>query len=181
MAVTPKRAGLSGQGQAGDAFGKLLVVEMPLENIGIHVGLLDQIAADIVIGNTGGLTQQILDVHRPVRRFELEDFGTAFRFGFVADLNLGKGRNVFRNRIGQRQLSLFDQHHRRQVGNRLCHRMKCKDGVRRHRPLGGDVTNAEAFEIDRPAMLLDQHDHAGKLSGRDFILEKFSQALQLGS
>jgi hypothetical protein len=30
-------------------------------------------------------------------------------------------------------------------------------------------------------MLLDQHDHTGKLSGRDFILEKFGQTLQLGS
>src|SRR5713101_4066328 len=51
VAVAPKRTGLSGQWQAGNAFGKLLVVKMPLKNIGIQISLLDQIAADIFIGN----------------------------------------------------------------------------------------------------------------------------------
>ncbi len=56
--------------------------------------------------------------------------------------------------------------------------MKRKDRVRRHRLFGGDIPNAEAFEVDRSPMLLNQHDGAGKLSSCDFIFEESGQPLQ---
>ena len=51
MAVAPERTGLSGQWQARNAFGKLPVVEMPFENIGVLIGLPDQFATDIFVGD----------------------------------------------------------------------------------------------------------------------------------
>ena len=115
-----------------------------------------------------------------MRRLEREDFGAGIRLGVDADLNLGKRWNVFGHRVRQRQPAFLDQHHRRETCDRLSHRMQCKNGIRRHRPLGGDVANAEAFEIDRPAVLLDQYDRARQLPGRDFVVEKFSDALEFG-
>jgi hypothetical protein len=56
--------------------------------------------------------------------------------------------------------------------------MKRKDGVRRHRLFRGDIPNAEAFEVDRSSMPLNQHDRAGKLSSCDFIFEESGQPLQ---
>jgi hypothetical protein len=58
--------------------------------------------------------------------------------------------------------------------------MKREDCVGRHWLPCRDIPNAEAFEIDWGSVLLDQHDRAGKLSGCDFILEKFGHALKSG-
>ena len=77
------------------------------------IGLLDQIAADIGVGDARGVAQQILDVDRPVRRLELEDVAATLRLGIDAGLNLGERRNVFGYGICQCQSALIDEHHRR--------------------------------------------------------------------
>ena len=51
MTVTPKRARLPRQRQFGDALGKYFVVILSIEQAGIHVSLVDQLAADIVVGD----------------------------------------------------------------------------------------------------------------------------------
>ncbi len=42
----------------------------------------------------------------------------------------------------------------------------------RHLDAGVDVALAEAFEIDRLAMTLDQDDGAGNLSGGDLVVDE---------
>ena len=44
--------------------------------------------------------------------------------------------------------------------------------VRRHRRPRFDVALAEAFEIDRLAVVLDQNDGAGNFAGGNFAIEK---------
>jgi hypothetical protein len=44
--------------------------------------------------------------------------------------------------------------------------------IRRHRRCLRDVTLAEAFEIDRLAVALDQNDGAGNSAGSNFAVEK---------
>ena len=57
--------------------------------------------------------------------------------------------------------------------------MKRKDRVRRHRNPGRDILNAKTFQVDRPAVLLDQYDGARQLSGHDLIVEKFGDTFEL--
>ena len=94
--------------------------------------------------------------------------GTSFRTDVpsaVAELtptfDVGKPGNEFGHRIGKRELACVDQHHRRDTGDRLCHRMKCENRIRCHRSIGLDSLDAEAFQIDRLAVLLDQYDRPG--------------------
>src|SRR5712672_841177 len=54
--------------------------------------------------------------------------------------------------------------------------MKREDGIRRHRPAGIGVAEAEGLEIDLPAVLLDQHHRAGNFSGADFVTEEIVDA-----
>jgi hypothetical protein len=58
--------------------------------------------------------------------------------------------------------------------------MQRKDRVCCHRNPGRDILDAETFQIDRSAVLLDQYDGARQLPGRNFIVEKFGDAFELG-
>ena len=179
MAVAPQRAGLPRQRQPRDPLGKHLVVERLFEQIGLRIGLLDQLAADIAVGDARGVPQQIGDRHRPARRLALE-CRLAVAFALDADLHIGEGRNVGRHRIGEREAALLDQHHRRDAGDRLGHRIQREHGVGRHRRAGGDVAHADAFLIDRPAVLQDQHHRAGNLALRDLVVEEGGEPFEAG-
>jgi len=157
----------------GDAVGEDLVVVLPAQNVGLRIGRPDQVAANIVVADARGVPHQILDGHGPVRRHQLEDRLTIPGFGLDADLFRGERRDVFGHRVGKRQFALLDQHHRGEVGDRFRHRMKREQGIRRHRLAGGDIADAEAPEIDRHSVLLDQHHRAGQFSSPDFGFEEF--------
>jgi hypothetical protein len=58
--------------------------------------------------------------------------------------------------------------------------VKRKDRVWCHRNFGLDGLDAETFQIDRLAVLLDQDDRARKLPCRNLIVEKFGDAFELG-
>ena len=51
------------------------------------------------------------------------------RVGTDAYLGVGKPGNEFGHGIGERELACVDQHHRRDAGDRLRHRMKRKDRI----------------------------------------------------
>ncbi len=155
-----------------------LLSKSSAENVGLRIDLHDPGATDILVADAGGMPQKILDVHGSIRRHELQDGIAVVCSGLDSHLHVGEGRDKFGHRIGQRQPAIIDQHHRRDAGNRLRHRMKRKDRVRRHGLLRGDIPNAEALEIDRSTVLLDQHDRAGKLSGRDLVRKEFGQTFQ---
>ena len=86
-----------------------------------------------------------------------------------ADLRIRKSVNVFRHGIIEGELAVVDQHHRGNRGDGLRHRIDLEDRIRRHRLAGRGVPHAETFEMDQLAMLLDQHDGAGNLAGRDLV------------
>ena len=118
------------------------------------------------------MQQQILDIDGPVRRHQVEHRPAGTVLSLDADLHAGEGWNVFADGIVERDLSLIDQHYHRDAGDGLGDRMDREDGVRRHRRSLRDVTLAEAFEIDRLAVALDQNDGAGNSAGSNFAVEK---------
>ena len=59
MTVAPQRAGLPRQWQPCDTIRECLVVEWPIEDMPGNIGLLDECAADIVVGDAGGVAQQV--------------------------------------------------------------------------------------------------------------------------
>src|SRR4030081_2318104 len=93
-------------------------------------------------------------------------------FSLDANLHTGKGWYVFADGIVERDFALIDQHHRGHACDGLGDRMDRKDGVRRHRRSLLDVTLAEAFEINRLAVVLDQNDGAWDSSRGNFVIEK---------
>ena len=56
--------------------------------------------------------------------------------------------------------------------------MKRKYRLRCHRSFGRNVLDAETFQIDRLAVLLDQHDRARQLPRCNLIVEKFGDAFE---
>ena len=85
----------------------------------------------------------------------------------------------FDDGIVELELALIEQLHRHHGGDRLGHREQAEDGLVRDRRLGDDVLHAEEFVIDRLAVLLDQHDRAGDLAGRDLVLEELADLREL--
>jgi hypothetical protein len=59
---------------------------------------------------------------RPLRRHEFDP-----AIALDRDLRIGKSRHVFRERIGEEQAPLFDQHHDRDGDDRLRHRIDAED------------------------------------------------------
>ena len=57
--------------------------------------------------------------------------------------------------------------------------MQRKDCVRRHGNTGCDIAHAEALQIERTAMLLDQDDGARQLAGGYLVVEERGDALEL--
>src|SRR5260370_14860410 len=170
MPVTPQRARLRGQWQLRQSLDEFGIVE--IAEINPVISGLDQPFAIEAVGDARGVQQQILDIDGPAQRHQAEYQAAGTIFSFDADLHAGEGWNVFADGIVKRELALVDQHHRRHAGDGLGDRMDREDGVRRHRRSLLDVALDEAFEIDRLAVVLDQHDGAGNSAGGNFAIEK---------
>ena len=82
------------------------------------------------IGDARGMAQQILDRDRALQRLERQRRLAALIRLLDADLHVGKGRNVFRDGIVERELAVLDQHHRGNRRDRLRHRIEPEDRVR---------------------------------------------------
>ena len=169
MTVIPPRRGLVGQRQDRDPVGEFSIVEIAGVQLGIAIELRHRGFAEEAVGDTRRVPQQIPDRDRALRRLELERIFSGFIGKVDADLCVRKGTNVFRYGIVERQFAVVDQHHRGDRGDGLRHRIDLENRIRRHRPPGLGVQRAEAFEIDRLAVLLDQQDRAGNLARRDFV------------
>src|ERR1700753_2100308 len=86
-----------------------------------------------------------------------------------------KGRDIFRHGIVDRELSLVDQHHRREACDRFGHGEKSELRIDRHGLAGLDVAHAKGLEIDWPTVLLNHHDRAGQPTCRDFGFEEIGE------
>ena len=179
MAVLPERARLVVQRQFGDPLGELGEIEIAGIDLGVPIGLADQAVAIEAVGDAGGVRHQIVYRHRPVRRHQFERLGAVVGLLLDADLHIGEGRNVFRDGIVELDRAVLDQLHRDDGGDRLGHREQAEDRLVGDRRLADDVLHAEGFVVDRLAMLLDQHDCAGDLAGRDLVLEELADLGEL--
>ena len=179
MAVLPERARLVVQRQFGDPLGEFGEIEIARVDVGFLVGLAHQAVAIEAVGDAGGLTQQIEDGNRPGQRHQFERLAAVLGLLLDADLHVGEGRNVFRERIVELDLAVLDQLHRHHGGDRLGQRGQAEDGLVRYRRLRHHILHAEGFVIDRLAALLDQDVRAGDLAGCDLIAEELADLGEL--
>jgi len=122
------------------------------------------------------VAQQVPDRDRPAERFEQQR--RAFARFLDTDFHIGKGRDVFCQGIVERKPAVLDQHHRRDRGHRLRHRIKPEDAVRGHRQPCHHIAHAEILEIDRLAVLLDQQHGAGNFSGCNLVAEVVANTIK---
>jgi len=94
-------------------------------------------------------------------------------------LHIGKGWDVFRNRIIERKFAGIDQHHRCEARDRFGHRMKREHCIQRHGKVGPDVAHAKGLQVNGVTMLLDQDDGAGEPSSRNLVFEEIGEELEL--
>src|SRR6516162_7247947 len=98
MAVAPKRARLPCQWQFRNALSKLLVVELPVEQMGLRIDLQHPRAADIFIADLRSVAEQVHDGHLPHSRNELQRRFAMYIRPFESHLHIGKGRMYMANR-----------------------------------------------------------------------------------
>jgi hypothetical protein len=89
-----------------------------------------------------------------------------------ADLLLGESGQVLGDGIGENDLPLFRQHHRRDGHEGLRHRVEAEDGVLRHRRAARRIAGAEGLEVGDAALARDDRDGAGKLLRLDLRLQR---------
>ena len=116
--------------------------------------LLDGRCAGEAVGQARGVAHEVLDGDRPLERRKVELVAVD-----DADLHVGEGGDVFRDRIGDEQPSLLDQHHRRDRDDRLGHRIDAEDRVVGHRRAAG--RSAPTVPIGDLAVARDQHGAPG--------------------
>ena len=180
MSVLPERARLVVQRQLGDPLGEFGQVEIARIDICRRVSLAHQTVAIEAIGDAGGMTHQVENGNWPDQRHQLERLGAVLVLLLYADLHIREGGNVLRDGIVELDLSVLDQLHRHNRGDRLGQRRQAEDGLVGDRRLGHHVLHAEGFVIDLLAALPDQDVRAGNLAGRHLILEELGDLLKLG-
>ncbi len=86
------------------------------------------------------------------------------------DLQVREFRNVLRDRIGRLPLPFLVQHHHRDAGDRLGHRIDASDRVELHRRAGLETGNAVGLVLHDLAFPRHQRDDAGELFLVDEVL-----------
>ena len=82
----------------------------------------------------------------------------------VVHLQLGESWDVARHRVVEAPLALFVEHHQRDAGDRLGHRIDAEDGVALHGRAALDVLDAGDVDVDELAAARHQRHHAGELA-----------------
>ena len=93
-------------------------------------------------------------------------------------LKVCKRWKIFRDGIGQCQLTFLGEHHRGDRRERFRHRVEPEDRVLRHRRVRHRVALAERLEVHDLALARDQHHGAGEPSVRDLHLHCLAHALE---
>ena len=119
--------------------------------------LLDRRRPGEAIGQPRCVPHEVLDGDRPLERRKIELVAVD-----DADLRVGEGGDVFRDRIGDEEPSLLDQHHRGDRNDRLGHRIDAEDRVVGHSRAAGPQS-ADHLPISDLAVAGDQHGDAWRL------------------
>ena len=135
--------------------------------------LLHQAVAGVVVGDAGGVAQQVLHRHRPRQRDQVE-----LAVVFDTDLLVGELRNELGDGIAKDKMAVLDQHHDADRDDRFGHGEDAEQGVARHRR---GLSRALLAERVEPADLAASRHHdrcARQGSLVDLALEGIRHALQ---
>ena len=130
-----------------------------IEHVDVRVHLVDRGAAEHAVGEAAGVRHQLAHRHRVIRR-DLRD-RAVLRIHF-RDLEVRELGNVLRHRIVELPLAFLEQHHHRDAGDRLGHRVDAEDRVLLHRRAALQVALAGGLELHDLAVLRDHRDDAGR-------------------
>ena len=175
-AVIPFRARLAHQRHAGDHGRVLGIGDLAAAQPRLLIELLHGAVAGVVVGQAGGVPQQVLDGHLPLDRHEVE-----LAVVLDADLLVGELRNELGDGVVEDEVAVLDQHHDADRDDRLGHREDAEDAVMRHRRAGGRILPADRVE---PADLAaPRHHDGGPGEGAlvDLALEGIRHPLQAGA
>ena len=125
---------------------------------GIHIGALLE-----AVGQPRGVPQQIHDQHRPRRRPGQE----GRRGAGDEDAEILPFRDVFVDRLVERDAAFLEQHHERHRGDRLGHRIDAEDGVVPDRHLALEIGKALHRAVDDLAAAVDQKLRPRETAGVD--------------
>ena len=144
------------------------------------VELLDSwIRRERAVHEPRSVAEQVLDRHLALgRHLQVVDLP-----GHRIDLGddhfpLGQLRQELRDGIGDEELAVLHEHHRRHRGERLGHGVEAEDGVLGHRLAGRLVAHAEGLEVDDLALARDERHRAGDLAGLDLAAQHAADALE---
>ena len=87
---------------------------------------------------------------------------------------IGKLGQIFRDRIGDRELALILQHENRNTGDWLGHGGDPEQRVGRHGPLRSDIGETAGFEVEDLILRDDDRDGAGDFVFRDHRLHRWT-------
>lgn len=147
MAVIPSRARLVGERQTGNPIGELGVVEITQGDVTVRVGLFDQAVAKETVGDAGGMPHQVLNGHRLFWLDEVEHSLAVIALSLNPNLHILELRDVFCDRFLEAEATFLDQHHGRDRGDWLRHRVDAEDRVVRHRGPVGRIALAPGAPI----------------------------------
>ena len=162
-AVLPRGAGLVGEGDLREARELLLRRDALPVDVRLRVELLDaRVRREAAVDQARGVTEQIVDLHRTLRRHRREA-GLAGAVGRLdEDVELRELWQIHADRVRQANAALFDEHHRRDGCERLRHRVEAKDGVLRHRSARRGVELSNGLEVRDLSLPDDHRDCAGE-------------------
>ena len=139
---------------------------------GIDVGALLE-----AVGETRGVPQQVDDQHRTGQRAGQE----GRRVAGDEDAEVLPFRNVFGDRLVERDAAFLEQHHEGHRGDRLGHGIDAENGVVLDRHLALEVGKALHRAVHHLAAAIDQQLGSGKAAGVDIaLLEVILDAVEAG-
>ena len=139
---------------------------------GVDIGALLE-----AVSEAGGVPQQVHDQHRP--RWRLGQEGR--RDPSLEHAQILPFRDVFMDRLVERDAALLDQHHEGHAGDRLGHRIDAKNRVVLDRRLALDIGKALHRAVDHLAAAVDQELGSRKAAGIDvFDLQMIVETVEGG-
>src|SRR5215470_7440320 len=125
----------------------------------------------VLVDEAGGVAQQVLDDYWSLLRLKREPGLSAHRIArFNADHRVFECGNILMDRGREIELSLFDQHHGGDAGDRLSRRGDPEDCIAPQWDSLGVVAKADGPQIANLAVACDHRNRAREGSGIDLRL-----------
>jgi hypothetical protein len=96
------------------------------------------------------------------------------------DAEVGERRDEVADRVGELESAFLVEHHGRDRGDRLGHRVDAEERVRLNRFAAFDVPHSVRGQVRDLAPARDERQPAGQLARRDVVLEVLIDPLQPG-